>query len=335
MATKKTVRIYMAGGAAANIGATLFRQKNAPLTPDEGFADVQLSYIDTSKSNMPAYLKENFYHIEGGVDDELDGSGKVRGSNIKPIRQAVPDILHQHRPADLNIVVHSASGGSGCVIGAALTSELLAQNKDVVVIMIGSKACEKEISNTIDTIHTYQGISNNRKKPVVAIYLENNSQTSMADNDAKTRINALVLAAVWSGQNQGLDSKDLDHFLNYEKVTKFAPSLTGLAIYSTGVKPDLRKGQAVSSMITIVREGEDPTPDIMVGYHSFGTISAGASDAVQIPTPFHLMTIQGYFSEIVAQLQKDLQAAEENYRVNPVHALSLDGVVTEDDGFVL
>ena len=161
--TQNMVRIYMAGGCAINIGSSLFRSKTGALAADDGFAKIDCCYIDTSASNTPAYLKDEFYHIEG-VDDILDGSGKVRATNYKAVRQAIPDILHRYKPGDLNILIHSASGGSGSTIAPALCSELLSQGKDVVVIMIGSKACEKEISNTIDTIHTYQGISTNRNE---------------------------------------------------------------------------------------------------------------------------------------------------------------------------
>lgn len=201
--------------------------------------------------------------------------------------------------------------------------------------MIGSTACGKEISNTIDTIQTYQGISETVGKSVVAIYLENSAQMPMSKNDAVTRLNSLILAAVWSGKNQGLDTRDLDHFINYDKVTKFKPALTGLSIYSAGVPADIRKGQAVSSMVTLIREGENATPDMLVGYHSFGTISPEASKTISIPTPFHLMTVQGYFASIVSDLQQKLKEADEQYRVNPIQALDMSKVQKDASGFVM
>jgi len=327
---------FFCGGAALNVGMSLFQQKGLPKNEaDEGFADIKTTYIDTSKSNIKSYIGEDFYLIEGTSDAPIDGSGKVRATNYRAVSQAVPSILHKHKPGDLNVVIHSSGGGSGAVIGPVLVSELLAQGKDVIVIQIGSTACEQEIRNTISTIQSYQGISEKRGKAVVSIYLENNKETPMIENDSRARVNTLLLAAVWSGRNQGLDSQDLDHFLNYDKVSKFAPALTGLSIYSVGVEAEIAKGQAVSSMITLVREGEDPTPDLLVGYHSFGTISDLASKAVKVPTPFHLMTVQGYFTGIVSRLQEKLSEAEEQYRVNPVHGLNMASVKTQDDGMVL
>ena len=336
MTKNKSLHLMLCGGAAINVGMSLFQPKDLPKNDvDDGFAEIKTTFIDTSRSNIKSYIGDDFYLIEGTTDDPIDGSGKVRATNYRAVSQAVPNILHKHKPGDLNVVVHSASGGSGSVCGPVLVSELLSQGKDVIVIQIGSTACEQEIRNTISTIQSYQGISEKRGKAVVSIYLENNKETPMVENDARARVNTLLLAAVWSGKNQGLDSQDLDHFLNYDKVSKFPPALTGLSIYSAGVEADIAKGQAVSSMITLIREGEDPTPDLLVGYHSFGTISDSASKAVKVPTPFHLMTVQGYFTNIVSRLQEKLSEAEEQYRVNPVHGLNMSSVKTQDDGMVL
>lgn len=225
---------------------------------------------------------------------------------------------------------------SGSVIGPVLVSELLARNESVIVIMIGSTTCEKEIRNSIDTIMSYQGISNTRGKAVVAHYFENSKQTPMAENDSIIRVNCLILAATWSGENLGLDSKDLDNFLNYERVSKYQPSLTGLKITSSIMPPAiLSKGQAVSSVISLIREGEDADPGMVVGYHSFGTVSEAASEAISIPTPLHLHTVQGYFTDVVAALQEKLAHAEELYRVNPVASLNISGANVRDDGMVL
>ena len=331
-----TVRLMLCGGAAVNIGRTLFQPSSAVKKDDDlGFADIHITYVDTSRSNARDLPADSFYLIEGTEDDTIDGSAKVRRTNYAAIKQAAPDILHRHKPGDLNIIIHSAAGGSGSTIGPVVVSELLDRGEDTVVIMIGSSTCEKEISNTIDTLMSYQGVSEKREKSIVAIYLENSKENPMAINDGLVRLNTLLLAAVWSGENHGLDSKDLEHFLNYDKVSKHAPSLTGLQITSGGEALDLAKGQVVSGVVTLIREGEDPTPEVMAAYHTFGTLSLGASNAIKVKSPIHLHTVQGYFTDIVGTLRKRLAEVEEQYRVNPINRLSTKSIQLEDDGMAL
>lgn len=331
---KPTIRLYCAGGAAINIMKSLHRADDGS---EDGFADLKLTFIDTSRSNLDrknfsAALEKDFYHVQGLGDIKVDGSGKVRDTNYKAMQLAVPDILHQFPPGDLNILVHSASGGSGSTQGPVLANELIGRGKAVIVLMVGSTTCAQEIKNTINTILSYQGISDKRQQPVIVHYLEN-GKCSMAENDASLRMTVLLLAAVWSGQNQGLDSKDLDHFLNYQKVSQYPAALAALKIKADGPVQAPEKGQAISSVVSVIREGEDPDPGLLVGYHSFGTLSDAASLAIKVPTPIHLTTRQGYFTSIVQGLREKLEVAESLYKVHPVNQLKAGP--TEDDGLVL
>ena len=331
-----TVKVYACGGASINIMKQLYYPSKNNIK-DNGFAKLEIVFADTSRSNIPKdVIEEDFYLVQGMGDVKIDGSGKVRETNYKAVSMAIPEILHRFKPAELNIVIHSASGGTGGVIGASLVSELLNQDKAVIVMMIGSTTCEQEIRNTINTILSYQAISVKREKSVVAFYLENGNGVSMNENDAMVRINTLLLTVLWSGENHGLDSKDLDNFLNYQRVSKYQPSLSGLTVYTGKNKPKLEKGQAVSSVISLIREGEDPDPGMIVGYHSFGTISEETYiESVKMPTPIHLHTVQGYFTDIMTRLQTKLSEAEEQYRVNPVNTLKLQGVNVQDNGLIL
>lgn len=204
----------------------------------------------------------------------------------------------------------------------------------MIVIMVGSTTCRQEILNTINTIKSYQGAATSRQKPINAIYLENGKKT-MQENDAVARMNILLMAALWSGENHGMDSRDLHNFLNYTNVGNYPAALSGLRIYTKGDQAVVEKGRAVSSVLSMVREGEDPDPGMIVGYHSFGQFSQAASDAVKMPTPVHLHTVQGYFTNIVDGLQVKLDEVDELHRVNTVNTLNLKDVSTDDIGMVL
>ena len=106
-----------------------------------------------------------------------------------------------------------------------------------------------------------------------------------------------------------------------------------MIIRSKGEKIDFQKGQAISSVVSLIRDGEDPHPGMVVGYHSYGILSEAASMAVKLPSPIHLCTVQGFFAEIIARLQAELASAEELYRVNQVSQLKVTNA--QDDGLVL
>lgn len=96
--------VYCAGGAGANIASKLMRYAKKQ---ESGFSRIKPVIIDTSKSNINAVIPaESIYLVNG-----LDGSGKKRDSNYTALSECSKEILHQHKPADINIVLHSASGG--------------------------------------------------------------------------------------------------------------------------------------------------------------------------------------------------------------------------------
>lgn len=110
MSSKPSVRFFLAGGAACNIGRELYRRGTAGEV-QPGFAEVKLTFVDTSRSNIPAGVTDELYLIQGMSDVKIDGSGKVRTTNYEPVKIAIPEILHRFTPGDLNVVIHSASGG--------------------------------------------------------------------------------------------------------------------------------------------------------------------------------------------------------------------------------
>ena len=85
---KADIRIYACGGG--------------------GFANVKFAFVDTSKSNFKIPVDdEDVYLIE-----ELDGQGKKRGLDAKEsIIPVIADIVQNHKPSSLNIVLHTLAGG--------------------------------------------------------------------------------------------------------------------------------------------------------------------------------------------------------------------------------
>ena len=102
---KNTVRIFGCGGMGTNCISALESSRKASVT---GFANYQLCYVDTSKSNM---FKKNLNEEDVFVFNDVDGSGKIRKENHKVIAENTKAILQKFKPTTFNIVVSSASGG--------------------------------------------------------------------------------------------------------------------------------------------------------------------------------------------------------------------------------
>lgn len=98
------VNVYCAGGAASNIGRHFIKFSGRQ---DAGFAELNTFFIDASRSNIGNDIADDVVYLVDG----LDGSGKRRDSNYAALAERSKEILHRFKPASLNIVIHSASGG--------------------------------------------------------------------------------------------------------------------------------------------------------------------------------------------------------------------------------
>ena len=111
--------VFSCGGAGINIG----RQAAA------------VSNEFSEHLRKPGINRDKVFLFEG-----IDGSGKVRAENHKAIGKSVLKILEQFKPGKFNIIVNSASGGSGSIIGHSILAELKKRGEQVVMILIGSTA---------------------------------------------------------------------------------------------------------------------------------------------------------------------------------------------------
>lgn len=317
------VTVYAVGGCGINIVTPLMQVAAKDV---KGYANLTFGMIDTSHSNLPdAGFSSHFIHI-GSRHELTDGSGKVRSTNVEHARQAVTDITSKWEPGDLNIVVHSGSGGSGSLVGNILAKDLISKGKNVVVVMVGSRTCVKEVDNVRDTIMTYQKVAEGYQRPVPCYFLDN-SMMGMKEVDGLARIMILFLSAVWSGENKGLDRKDLENFLNYNNVSDYQAGIVSLELAS-GVKVLSAPAECpISTVVTIVKPEEDPSPGIMVPYHSYGELNEKVADRLKIATPVHLYTRQGVFPTVLEDLEKEV----EHYRkASTVKAVKVEKDPTDD-----
>lgn len=219
------VRLYLAGGMAANVGFPLYK---AP-TP-AGYADVNACFIDTSLSNIRDKVGKDIKDEDIFILDDVDGSGKLRSSNAGKIQENIKSIIHKYPPEDVNIVLFSLSGGSGSTTGTLIMKELLEKEQTVVAVVVGSEESKITIENTVKSLQSLDHVSRMVHKPVVVAWYHNCNATPRTANDqAITQlINALTILC--SKANNELDTADVANFINHQKVTSVQEGISFLYV---------------------------------------------------------------------------------------------------------
>jgi hypothetical protein len=286
------VNVYAAGGGGVNIVADMEGLRNQT---DIGFASMLPCYIDTSRSNLHnKKLPEEAIYLFS----DIDGSGKVRSANYEVISKNVLGILQKFKPTMFNIVVHTASGGSGSVIGPVLVSELKARGENVVVVVVGSTDTRIEIENTIKTLKSYEGIANVRNSPVVMHYVENTRDKSRFEVNKQVKYAITMLLGLFSGQNEELDTSDLKNWLEYLKFSGGPAQLSSLNFVMD--QQELDKVGTVVSVATLALQDMNTRLGSTPAYQCVGYAPAawrvGTPGSLQMisEAPLHF-TISGDF----------------------------------------
>lgn len=272
MNSSHIVTIYGCGGLGVNLASEL-----AAAEPSSaGFAQRVHAFIDTSKSNL---INKKVPEDRLFLLDNIDGSGKVRSQNYEDIAKNALAILQKFKPTSLNIVIHSAAGGSGSVIGPVLVSELKARGEQVIVIMAGSTSSRIEIENTIKTLKSYESIAHKRNSPVVSHYLENTPETNRVTVNKQIRQAVSLLCGLYSGQNEELDSADLKSWLDFLQFTGGEAQLSSLNFSYKDNK--LSTLGTIAAVATLALREVETELDVPVAYQAVGF----APDAWRLGNP--------------------------------------------------
>lgn len=299
--TKGKVQIFACGGCGLNIGGMLEQHRGVD---EPAFAELDIAFIDTSRSNLKAHINQDHcYFIDG-----LDGSGKVRSENHLEIQNHIRAILQEFKPGDLNIVVSSAAGGSGSVLAPLITKELLANNAPVVVMTVGSAETRLDTENTLKTLKSFASIAEMTDAPVVMKYVQNSAEMTRKEADKHIFDAIMALAVLYSRQNHELDSKDLFNWLRFNRVTTFPVQLASL--YITESDEVLKQVGNVISVATIAKEGMSTTLPQMSEYQCVGFLPENASEAVSNRMPLHYVISDGIIPDVAKELQGILSKME-------------------------
>lgn len=287
------IRVYGCGGTGVKIASMFEPMRNQP---EAGIANVQVTYVDTAFSDLQKDVKAKDCYLLR----DTDGSGGLRRELSAAIIESVPELVQLHEPEELNIVVSSGSGGSGSVIAPSVTSELIRQGKQVIAVVVGDAHTAQWMNNTMGTIRSYNGISQVRGRTVPLAYFENTSENTEASVNIQVAQLVTGLSALWSRQNQGLDSKDLEHFLNPEKITDFPPQLAMIKLYVKEI-PKAEESN-VMTVVSLSKTREESRLGFVAEAHYTGISGDDLAETVRNLSPLHLCMLDQSFHELMEEL---------------------------------
>lgn len=209
-------RLYACGGFGVNLGQYFEEQ-------------YEVAYLDTSQSNRTENLDINrCYFVDG-----LDGSGQWRKLNYPKIAPLVPDMVERFPAGDFNVVLFSAAGGSGSVIGPLLIRDLLLAGETVVAVMVGADDAARTNQNTLDTLKSLETISVNAAQSIVVSYHQNTAGVPRSRVDEHITYVLLALADLTSQENRELDTQDVANWVQFQSVTSVPPQLAMLQVFDS------------------------------------------------------------------------------------------------------
>lgn len=303
--SEKLISVYAVGGCGVNVGSMIEKQAQMNLSKSDNtkFAKIVVHYIDTSESNIKFRgIGDNVYLYDG-----VDGSGSDRTKNKDSIADSIRDILIKHPPGDLSIVINSTAGGSGSVIGPMIASQLLSEDKLVICMAAQTTGSLKQLRNTVNVLATYETIAVKRKK-VLPLLLCNNSEEGESNVNATFCYSVELLSILFSGEIERMDSADLEHWINFNKVTDNAIGAVLLDI--THDSKGIKKEHVVCSVATL-SNGNDPKTDFphMVEYQTVGFIKASNGEEFN-GKALHFALIDGPIQQAHETRSKELADAD-------------------------
>lgn len=288
MSSNNTVTIYGAGGAGIDILTKLMR------TDLSEMATVREAYVDGSRSNVSERTvvdQDKWYFLEG-----VDGAGKIRKTNYDVTDRSISDILLKLKPSELNILIFSASGGSGSVIGPKLIEGLYAQGKAVLVFLVGSTESANTTENTMKTISSIRNIAikNNQFANVAFESNENNVRNAEVDAIMIATIRAVL--DLYSGKHHGLDSADVLTWARPVIGAGVRPELGLMEVFQD--REDALEVTAPISVAELYGDNKPTTGTIPADYNTYGSRKRAGEDSL-----YFLIHTHG-LNEILADLRQ-------------------------------
>lgn len=209
-------RIYFCGGTGFNLGSLY------------GPNGEHVCFLDSSDANLkdkqiPA---ERVYLIP-----DTDGGGGDQSYMMPFAKKHAPEMLKRFAPGVVNILVLGAGGASGATIGIHTAALLLNLELPTIIIAVGETDTTRRIRNTTNFIKNLEAVGFTSKQPVVMAYVPNSNGEADADQEVLFLLDAIE--ALCDQNNGRLDTKDIQNWLQYQRVCSVEPQLVQLHVSQT------------------------------------------------------------------------------------------------------
>ena len=299
-----TIRIYFNGGCGVNVGKLLLPRLSEDMK-QLPYAEILPAFIDTSRANLDSATSNQdlCFLLQ---DKDIDGSGQIRRTNAAFMNEALPQILSNFPPADLNIVVSSTSGGSGSTLSPMLTGALLRGGHQVLAISVTGSNTYNEYDNTVNTFKSYAMIAQANKQAIPMAVLRNAPDRKHSEINAQAVSIISTLAVLFSRNNTGLDKADLKNWVNLAacRVTN-QPGVYMFNLHVGKIAPS--DDEIPVSVATMAMEDMNTDAGVMVEYQTVGLLKPEYASQVQLNEPVHFVISDGVIKRIVDAMTGKLQ----------------------------
>lgn len=319
-----------------------------------GFAKIERRYVDTSESNIKliadADMANEFHHVvnSGHSGAVINGSGGERRTNAKEIISSVKEFLDKDGIGEkvtgvYHVVLFSASGGSGSVIGPMIIKNLLERRIPVIGVLVGDSSNGLSAINTLNTIATLNNVAMSSASALSIMYINNKNfntgsvLTARKDADMAIFNSLSALSLFLNGMNTDLDSQDLLGIIDqtaYSSI-QIKPGLYALSTFSKDVT--LPQGVIPTVGRTLTIDGVSADIDVNLLHHKVGSvIDENAAAIYKEQFPLHLVTAANFFvieEQNLKTLTDEYQDIMDNIQVKNITGTSTSEA--DDSGLVL
>lgn len=307
-------RMYNCGGTGLNLGSDYSPNSESVCFLDSSDANLKYKKISDDRS----------YVIPG-----VAGAGGDQSFMMPHARKHAPLMLERFPPGEFNIVITSGSGGTGSTIAVCLVRELLKAKANFVVVVVGSYDATKRVRNATNTLKNLEMLALQHEAPVVVAYVSNAAGEQAADEEALYVLSALD--ALTDQENERLDTKDVENFVNFHRITAVPPQLCTLHI-----RESRADAAAVLEPISVAILVNDISKDVPYGspfYRKVGiTTRADKIPGDQLHYIINSVGVSDVFDELEESLVK-LNTTQSGFRQRRASFVKED-LGTDNDMFV-
>lgn len=340
--------IHAVGGAGINVADKVV---NNVADLGSGFAEIVFNYLDTSRANIDKISpRGKFYQVSKAklTDAEVSGRGGERATEIASLKLFIPKYLDETGykekvTGEYHVVIFSASGATGSVMGPLLLKRLLEFGIPTVSVVIGDTSNALFSINTMDTLATLNNIAVKANKPLSVIYANNASQKGEGLLDSENKANEFLfstlsaLSVFLSGQNGELDDRDLEGLIDQSMYSRLhiVPGLYGMRMFQGKIA--MPEGTYPTVVRSLKIGDQDCTLGIELLHHKVGYITdPNAIEIFKKQSPIHIVNYSNFFATEARDLERIVKKYQEVIGgVSNQTVMGSAGSTADDDGLVL